>query len=718
MRPAWAVASAVAATMASRASSAAADSSSTSPTFTWPRRICSTTSPTWVWMSWTSSPASAAAFALCSASRRTSSATTANPLPCLPARAASIAALSDKRFVMSASSRIDAMKPVMRRLTWPSCWTLLELSPTNALRATRRSIASRICVRLRLATSLAAVEARAAPAPSSDTRRDTCDRVSVASTARHCPLFATHALADDARGLRHRGGHALQRFRGLRDGRELASHPLHRLHERPAQVGDMDRRRQLACEGGDRQDVLPTIAILLVMLELQRADHLIPELERDDHETLDLEGRVGDPLVPGDVIDHDGLATGRHGLPQGDGILRRLTASFAASLRPVHERQHTVMQPVDTEVAPIPPPVRQALEPLGRVLETDVGGNHRFHRVDLVQLLGGDRLFDHLLEQEAEEREHEPHQQPRTERPGDHRADENRRGEQRRRVSDHFVPHDHQPLRRLELGADDETEVEEHAAEHEVGERVARQRGQELDVEDRHAVRHVEPLQRRRVHAVGRDERDDLPSEIDPRDAQRLALPRRIGDERRTGDRQGGRGYTDQQTTGQSDERGLCEIGVLAERDGQAAQRHRRAEQHDDFGDLRQPAVVGAEDRDEQRGADPRQRLTVEADEPGDPHPCTAAARSRVNRSRPATPSCASASSSALPTTTPSAARAAAAACAGVLIPNPTATGSRVMARMRRTCASRSAGTVSRAPVTPSREIRYTNPVAPDTAVS
>src|SRR2546425_22250 len=39
MRPAWAVASAVAATMASRASSAAADSSSTSPTLTWPRRL-------------------------------------------------------------------------------------------------------------------------------------------------------------------------------------------------------------------------------------------------------------------------------------------------------------------------------------------------------------------------------------------------------------------------------------------------------------------------------------------------------------------------------------------------------------------------------------------------------------------------------------------------------------------------------------------------------
>src|SRR6266576_1465315 len=182
MRPACAVASAVAATIASSASSAAADSSSTSPTLTCPRRICSTTSPTCVWMSWTSSPASAAAVALCSARRRTSSATTANPLPCFPARAASIAAFNDNRFVMSASSRIDAINPVMRRLIAPRCWTLIELSPTKVFRATSRSIASRICVRLRLATSLAAVEARAAPAPSSDTRRETCARLSVASS--------------------------------------------------------------------------------------------------------------------------------------------------------------------------------------------------------------------------------------------------------------------------------------------------------------------------------------------------------------------------------------------------------------------------------------------------------------------------------------------------------------------------------------------------------
>src|SRR6266516_1606663 len=182
MRWACVVASAVAATIASSASNAAADSSSTPPPLTCPRRICSTTSPTWRWMSCTSSPASSAAVALCSARRRTSSATTANPLPCFPARAASMVAFNASRFVMSASSRIEAMNPVMRRLTWPSSCTWPEASLTKVLSATSRWIASRICCRFLFATSLAVVDAWAASVPSSDTRRDTRARLSVASS--------------------------------------------------------------------------------------------------------------------------------------------------------------------------------------------------------------------------------------------------------------------------------------------------------------------------------------------------------------------------------------------------------------------------------------------------------------------------------------------------------------------------------------------------------
>ncbi len=97
--------------------------------------------------------------------------------------------------------------------------------------------------------------------------------------------------------------------------------------------------------------------------------------------------------------------------------------------------------------------------------------------MDLVQLLGGDRFFDHLLEEQAKEGEDQPDQNPGTERPRHDGADENRGGEERCRVGDHFIPHDHQPLGRLQLGTDDEAEVKEHTAEHEVGERVAREPG-------------------------------------------------------------------------------------------------------------------------------------------------------------------------------------------------------------------------------------------------
>ncbi len=54
----------------------------------------------------TFSAISPVAFDVFSASLRTSSATTANPLPCSPARAASMAAFSARRFVWSAMSSI------------------------------------------------------------------------------------------------------------------------------------------------------------------------------------------------------------------------------------------------------------------------------------------------------------------------------------------------------------------------------------------------------------------------------------------------------------------------------------------------------------------------------------------------------------------------------------------------------------------------------------
>src|SRR5207249_5658860 len=65
---------------------------------------------------------------------------------------------------------------------------------------------------------------------------------------------------------------------------------------------------------------------------------------------------------------------------------------------------------------------------------------------------------------------------------------------------------------------------------------------------------------------------------------------------------------------------------------------------------------------------------------------------------------------SALPTTAASAKVATSATCSGREMPNPSAIGRVVCARIRRASASALAATRSRAPVTPSREIPYRNP--------
>src|SRR2546427_3741325 len=44
----------------------------------------------------------------------------------------------------------------------------------------------------------------------------------------------------------------------------------------------------------------------------------------------------------------------------------------------------------------------RSLDPGERVLEADVARNHGFHRVDLVQLLGGNRLLEGVLEEQPD----------------------------------------------------------------------------------------------------------------------------------------------------------------------------------------------------------------------------------------------------------------------------------------------------------------------------
>src|SRR5207247_4936880 len=100
---------------------------------------------------------------------------------------------------------------------------------------------------------------------------------------------------------------------------------------------------QLIREGMDREYVLRPVQFALVVLELERADHRVPELERDHHEALHVERRVRHPLVARHVVDYDGLASLRYLLPQLRGIRCWLTALRPPDRAPVGQPQRPLL---------------------------------------------------------------------------------------------------------------------------------------------------------------------------------------------------------------------------------------------------------------------------------------------------------------------------------------------------------------------------------------
>ena len=118
-----------------------ADSASTSATISWPRFIWRVARSICAAKPLRIALASSETFPLCAASRRISSATTAKPFPSSPARAASIPALSARRCVWSARSRITRMNSVMRCAPFCSSPTNDDESATMPWAVTRRSTA-------------------------------------------------------------------------------------------------------------------------------------------------------------------------------------------------------------------------------------------------------------------------------------------------------------------------------------------------------------------------------------------------------------------------------------------------------------------------------------------------------------------------------------------------------------------------------------------------
>src|SRR5216117_3060766 len=185
--------------------------------------------------------------------------------------------------------------------------------------------------------------------------------------------------------------------------------------------------------------------------------------------------------------------------------------------------ERALLTPIDAKVAPVHQPMRQPLDPGERVLEADVARDHRFHGVDLVQLFGGDRLFERVLEEQAQGAEGRRHEHPRERRPVAHRPNDDAGGDHGRAVADALVPQNEETLVLLQLATDDQGEVEQQPADNEIREAEEEQRGYELHVQA--GRRHVRELQGTGVDAVAPEQRDHLAPQIHQSREEHLLLP-------------------------------------------------------------------------------------------------------------------------------------------------------------------------------------------------
>src|SRR5688572_32593588 len=138
------------------------------------------------------------------------------------------------------------------------------------------------------------------------------------------------------------------------------------------------------------------------MLELEQADRALAEAQGDHDDAARLGAPREDARITQRVGDEDDVADVQRLLAQRRELRVRDARWIEVALDSLPDvLQLSVLEPTDPERLPVDEPMGELLNPLERIADVDIGGDDLFHREDLVQLLGGDRLLEDPLEEQS-----------------------------------------------------------------------------------------------------------------------------------------------------------------------------------------------------------------------------------------------------------------------------------------------------------------------------